>query len=365
MKKFLVIILFAFLTARTVSAENSTKVDIYGDLNGSFIASFATPEGKESIKFNKIDSKKYLATYADSDGLFFKGKKLRETINNSNPRASADLIDGILHVNFHGRRNERTYLLTVEVTGSGGSYSGRLAHVSNKIEMGCATAEHPARLSADLPDPETKPQFFRELSVSLDADYSFYKSFLKTAKARRLKTKEIDTARKRAVDTMRSTINTVNSIYSEQLGIVVVLNDIKVDTTGSRSATSKDSEVVLDSFKDNVKKLNYLTKADVYHLFTGNKMSGSVVGLAYVGITCRRDLLDYSVGLSRLTNPAVQSLITAHEIAHNLGATHIEGDNSIMSPVLSPEKNKFIPVSYNQIQNYINDFGICLDNVTL
>ena len=89
------------------------------------------------------------------------------------------------------------------------------------------------------------------------------------------------------------------------------------------------------------------------------------MGLAYVGSTCRTDFPNYAYGLSRYTNPAVQALVTAHEIAHNLGATHVEGDNSIMSPVLTGNNNTFIDFSFAQIQNYISEYGTCLNSTVL
>ena len=163
-----------------------------------------------------------------------------------------------------------------------------------------------------------------------------------------------------AKNEIRSIFNRVESIYTLQLGIFVSLKDLQIDSQNKRPYSSKDSERLLEYFRNYTVTRKQLKNADVYHLFTGNVLKESVVGLAYVGSTCRNQYGEYSFGLTAKTNEAMQALVTAHEIAHNLGAVHIDGPDSIMSPYLNSQKTQFIPESIESIQGFVNQYGVCL-----
>lgn len=358
MKRILALILLILTTSSISQAADVFSVKVSADLKNLSSISFPTPEGVHSFTLSKVDAVKYLAAENESDGQYFKAKHARPVIGNVNTNAAAELTDGTFKLNFFGRRKGRAYQLTVDLTQTARPLIARLSHVGTSFSPECASLDAPKTRAISTSDEVlgSSGKMNREITLSVDADYPFYQKF-------KLKGQSAAKSIRYTKNYIRSTVNQVNAIYSDQLGIIVKLNALRIDTTNERSISSNDSDDVLESFRYFTDKNKTIAKSDIYHLFTNNRMSGSVVGLAYVGATCRAALGNYSFGLSRLTNPAVQSLITAHEIAHNLGATHIEGDNSIMSPVLSPSKNKFIPISVNQIVDFVFEFGACLEAV--
>lgn len=340
-------------------ADNPYRARVTGSVETRLTVS--TPEGRHVFVFEEVSSDIYSGddearSGRYESGRYFKGRQVRPMIAGGvNPRAAADIAEGLLRVNFFGRRTGRPYLLEVELSGL--DNLGRLSHVSSFFSHSCATHDSLSSLPS-LGQPTTSLAIVkRELNISLDADYLFYKALGGSARGKKKRSANL------VKSEVQSIVNRVNSIYSDQLGITLRINSLIVDNGNKRSVKSRNSSRVLNKFREFTVKNNTLKKADVYHLFTGNSFAGSVVGLAYVGATCRTNLGNYAFGLSRLTNPSVQALVTAHEIAHNLGATHADGDRSIMSPVLTAHNNSFIISSINQIFIFIQEFGSCVTQV--
>ena len=347
-----------------ISGEASALSKIIRNPNRTFKISFSTPEGMHSFNIWPSDSKNELLA-EDSlieDAAFYRAMHLRKTINPQiNNKAAADLIGNTFRLNFFGRRSGKPYLLEVRLHPSRGILKSRLIHASSHFSMDCANHDSLLSSTQTLQSLSTSPITTpkgqkRIILLSVDSDYNFYRNFSSTRGNKRRSVRNTRNA-------LRAIVNRVNAIYSEQLNILIRLQSLKTDHSNNRSIKSRNSSRLLNRFREFTVRRKHLKKADIYHLFTGNALQGSVVGLAYVGSTCRNNLGDYSFGLTRITHPALQALVTAHEIAHNLGANHIDGTDSIMSPVLSPNKNRFISQSIEQIFNFIQEFGICL-NVT-
>ncbi len=151
-----------------------------------------------------------------------------------------------------------------------------------------------------------------------------------------------------------STINTVDGLYQQEFGLA-----LKVDT----AIIITDSET-LDlqhvSLEDNLERFRQyrMTAPELppelalVHLFSGVRTDDPSVGLAYIESACRDD--GYDVSLSSPFEFPV--LLAAHEIGHNLGATH---DDETQFFKLSDEL-----LMHSQISNVTtNQFSVCSRNM--
>lgn len=119
-------------------------------------------------------------------------------------------------------------------------------------------------------------------------------------------------------------MNGVDGLYRDQLGLAVVVDRVRVhddpatDPMRSRGGTIED---VLTAFRG-VRLGDPMLPADLalVHLFSGHEPADDVIGLGWIDTACRVD--GYDVSMS--TPFAFDTLLSAHEIAHNLGALHDE-----------------------------------------
>jgi len=95
------------------------------------------------------------------------------------------------------------------------------------------------------------------------------------------------------------------------------------------------------------------------HLLTARAFDGPV-GCSTQGTLC----LQGSYGVDYMTMyPSIdmQGNLLAHEIAHNIGASHINGDGYIMSTYVTDGRNGFAPQSMYEMSQYLNKYGNCLN----
>ncbi len=119
-----------------------------------------------------------------------------------------------------------------------------------------------------------------------------------------------------------SIMSAVDAIYQSQLGIAVIVEGIRVyEDPQSDPMRDKGGTVsqILANFRD-VRSNDERLPADLtlVHLFTGHRDPSRVIGLGWISTACRLDGYDLSVS----TPFPFDTLLAAHEIAHNLGAVH-------------------------------------------
>ncbi|PKM16392.1 MAG: hypothetical protein CVV12_02845 [Gammaproteobacteria bacterium HGW-Gammaproteobacteria-2] len=119
--------------------------------------------------------------------------------------------------------------------------------------------------------------------------------------------------------TLLTMFNTVDGIYSNQVGIGLELQHIEL-LADDGPLTATDLNNLLNQFGDFMFSGAgaSIPRAGNAHLFTGRTASGG--GVAWVGALCNAR---FGYGVNKFSfNINVSSLIFAHELGHNFGAPH-------------------------------------------
>jgi hypothetical protein len=156
---------------------------------------------------------------------------------------------------------------------------------------------------------------------------------------------------------IRTVLNAVDSLYTTQLGIRLRLIKQEVHTSPG-SFVGNTAEDILESFRLSTLQSPTLEEVNVRHLFSGKDFLGSAIGLAFLGTSC--DLpRDYNFSVSQSVNDALVPVLVAHEIAHNLNATHDPTQGSLMNPSLAFTDRIFSPKSLSEISTFVRQTEAC------
>jgi hypothetical protein len=158
-------------------------------------------------------------------------------------------------------------------------------------------------LVADLVANAAALDVDEQLDVSLIADTDFQNAFGQLAR-----------------DSMLARVNTVDGIFSEQVGIKIVPTELRMIPPGADPFTSPSGETLLNQLADYRSATPEVKAAGIAHLMTGKNITGSTVGIAFIDSLCDpregASLSDSELG------DFLSALVMAHELGHNFGATH-------------------------------------------
>ena len=163
-------------------------------------------------------------------------------------------------------------------------------------------------------------------------------------------------------------LNMTEGVYQSELNLsITVVYQHTWSTADPFDGTSQST--LLDSFLAywNANLPTSSIPRDAAHLFSGRSVTLSA-GLAYVGTMCRFPAYAYGVSGYISWAPG-KYMIPTHEIAHNLGANHVDATqncaNTIMNPSLSGSTQfTFCTYSRNEIGTYVSANGSCLTLTT-
>ena len=88
------------------------------------------------------------------------------------------------------------------------------------------------------------------------------------------------------------------------------------------------------------------------HLFTGTAFHDGPIGCSGIGSLCR----GVAYGVNSMiyhSDPNYQAVLYAHELGHNLGATHTNADNYVMSARVGRADYGWDSTNYNIIRNFL------------
>ena len=167
----------------------------------------------------------------------------------------------------------------------------------------------------------------RVAEVAIDADVEFFLANNGSVEATVL---DIETV-----------MDAVEAIYEHDTGITYEVTTIVVRTVEPDPYTSSDNNVLLCEFRNtwNDAPLTNIQR-DVAHLFTARNIDGNTVGKAWLWALCNetdsdcgnplavRENVAYAFSASLFTSAMpVRAALTAHELGHNWGAEHCNGDD--------------------------------------
>jgi hypothetical protein len=196
---------------------------------------------------------------------------------------------------------------------------------------------------------------YQETELGIVADYEYYQEHGADSAA-----------------DMQSIINQIDGIYRGQVGVTLKVATTVVYTTSSDPFSSTtDPQSLLNEFSSYRNSSGSpVYGRDLAHLFTNRDLSGSVVGIAWLGTLCSSY---YGAGLSQDYTTSNNSLVvlTAHELGHNFGAPHdnqsgspcgYEPSGYIMNPSVTSSATQFSGCSRTKIAEEVNSVS-CLSTV--
>ena len=217
------------------------------------------------------------------------------------------------------------------------------------ISCGATLKEQVALRNSQLPG--ISPEFIsptRVIELATEADYDYVSALGGSAEAN---------------NEILGIMNQVQGIYESQLGLTFsIVFQHSWATSNDPYTQTGNSSAMLNEFTDYWNANFAGTARDTAHLWTNRQMDAA--GIAWLNVVCSQPSFSYGMSV-RISQAVFKVSIPAHEIGHNLGATHSDGtpgcDNTIMQAVATSSTTlTFCQRSLDEITNFVNLNNSCL-----
>jgi len=165
----------------------------------------------------------------------------------------------------------------------------------------------------------------RICDIAFDADFEFYQANGSSVA--------------QTIQDIENVLNGVSLIYESELNITYELTSIIVRSSAVDPYTSSDPTTLLLQLRNEWNNFRLNVHRDITHLMTGRDLNGAIIGAAYPNSMCEVCAGANGYGLSQSRFSVLMAdrvFLTAHEIGHNWGAAHCDGqsDCGIMCSVI-------------------------------
>ncbi len=166
-------------------------------------------------------------------------------------------------------------------------------------------------LAQGAPKGSVSPTCVRQLELAVEADFPYYEANGSVVAT--------------TIADIESIINIMALIYQRDLTVIpVIVNSLVRETADPYTTTAAGT--LLGQFRSEWLTNRTAVTRDLVHLFTGRNLDGSTIGIAYLNAACGS--VGFGVSQARFTaNLQSRVGLVAHEIGHNLNASHCEPDS--------------------------------------
>ncbi|HSQ61494.1 MAG TPA: PA14 domain-containing protein [Acidobacteriota bacterium] len=233
--------------------------------------------------------------------------------------------------------------------GLGGAHA--VYRVEDVAEAGgaCAAEGAPEATREPLAAPGAQSSGCVDADLAIEAEYGYYAWCGGTSTA--------------TINDIDAVVNALELIYARDVKIGYRITTYLIQTTSGKYSAG-DASTKMNQFQTWWNANQGSVTRDLAHLMTGPLNSGQL-GNAYFSVLCNTSQA-YGVSYTYWTsNWANRVAVMAHEIGHNWGATHCNGqpDCAIMCPNIggcSTDMTRFSPGSIREIETYRTQSGACL-----
>lgn len=352
----LLLLLALFLSPLTAQGDGHVRGTLQGlrpESSGySVFLSLETPEGLEQFRLAEDSSAQASASLRHFKGV----SRPRRGRPFASPAAATVIGDRVLLFYTSSRLRRPASASFIIGTEGGGRLSASVPRLAaaGLFSLPCASGRAHAlrrgvrdrRRAMANPLSDLGAQAFyppRVVEVATRADFAFYRIYGPSSN-----------------DYIAASLYAAEVLYAAPLGIRFSLLNQGVVASGPGAEPVVDAGLLLDSFRHQL--MGERGNADIYHLFTGRELAGRTIGIAYVRSACS-GRPRFNVGLSKSITAALQPILVAHEIAHNLGASHDEEPGSVMGPVLSPANDHFSQRSLADMKAAVSRYMPCISRM--
>jgi hypothetical protein len=318
-----------------------------------------TPFGRERFKFTLAQNGSVIPT-----GVHFVGSSPVRANTEREHRASLSQSGSTIRVFFVSRRTGEPMSAELQLTSPNGTIREPTVKITRVRRYASVPCGDEASLVAEMRTPSTD-------GLGIYSNQDTTQPSRKSAAADGVTfspTREVELAAyydaalarvygSTSSDYLMATIHAANTLHLAQLGLVIKVKSVAAFDTAIGADEEVEADILLRIFRARVALSG--PRPDLHHLFTGARLSGQTVGLAYVAAACL-DRGIFATGLSRTVSPALQPIVLSHELGHGLGAYHDQTPASLMSPTLNAQNNTVTPITKNEISQFVEDIGSCI-----